>query len=56
VGSRRGLEAWIERLKVADVRAKVIAEMRNPHPAAWENLLGAAGADGTLLLASRIRN
>ena len=46
-----GLEAWIDRLKVADVRARVIAEMRNPHPAAWENLLGAAGADGTLLLA-----
>ena len=45
-----GLEAWIERLKVVDVRAKVIAEMRDPHPTAWENLLGAAGADGTLLL------
>jgi N-acyl-D-amino-acid deacylase len=25
--------------------------MRDPHPATWENLYGAAGADGTLLLA-----
>ena len=46
-----GLEAWIERLKDPAVRAKVIAEMRTPHPAAWENLYGAAGAEGTLLLA-----
>jgi len=45
-----GLEAWIERLKDPAIRAKVIAEMRNPHPATWENLYGAAGADGTLLL------
>jgi N-acyl-D-amino-acid deacylase len=46
-----GLETWIERLKDPAIRAKVIAEMRNPHPADWENLYGAAGADGTLLLA-----
>ena len=46
-----GLEAWIARLKDPAIRAKVIAEMNDPHPAAWENLLGAAGADGTLLLA-----
>ena len=46
-----GLEAWIARLKDPAVRARVIAEMRDPHPAAWENLLGAAGADGTVLLA-----
>jgi N-acyl-D-amino-acid deacylase len=46
-----GLETWIERLKDPAVRAKVIAEMRNPHPANWENLLAASGADGTLLLA-----
>jgi N-acyl-D-amino-acid deacylase len=46
-----GLEAWIARLKDPAVRAKVIAEMRNPHPKTWENLLAAAGADGTLLLA-----
>jgi N-acyl-D-amino-acid deacylase len=45
-----GLEAWIERLKDPTVRAKVIAEMRNPHPQAWENLLAAAGPEGTLLL------
>jgi N-acyl-D-amino-acid deacylase len=45
-----GLEAWIARLKDPAVRAKVVAEMRNPHPGNWENLYGAAGADGTLLL------
>jgi N-acyl-D-amino-acid deacylase len=45
-----GLEAWIARLKEPAVRAKVVSEMRNPHPATWENLYGAAGADGTLLL------
>jgi N-acyl-D-amino-acid deacylase len=45
-----GLEAWIARLKDPAVRAKVIAEMRDPHPKSWENLLAAAGADGTLLL------
>ena len=46
-----GLEAWIARLKDPAIRARVIAEMKDPHPAAWENLLGAAGAEGTLLLA-----
>jgi N-acyl-D-amino-acid deacylase len=46
-----GLEAWIARLRDHAVREKVIAEMRNPHPAAWENLYGAAGAQGVLLLA-----
>jgi N-acyl-D-amino-acid deacylase len=46
-----GLEAWIARLRDPTVRAKVIAEMRNPHPATWENLYGAAGAHGVLLLA-----
>jgi len=45
-----GLEAWIARLKDPAIRAKVISEMRDPHPATWENLYGAAGADGTLLL------
>jgi N-acyl-D-amino-acid deacylase len=44
-----GLEAWIERLKDPAIRAKVIAEMRDPHPATWENLYAAAGAEGTLL-------
>ena len=46
-----GLEAWIARLKKPDVRARVIAEMRTPHPKDWENLYAAAGPAGTLLLA-----
>jgi N-acyl-D-amino-acid deacylase len=45
-----GLEAWIEHLKDPAIRAKVIAEMRNPHPEGWENLYAAAGPAGTLLL------
>jgi len=45
-----GLEAWISHLKDSAVRAKVIADMRDPHPK-WENLYGSAGARGTLLLA-----
>ncbi len=45
-----GLEAWIARLREPAVRARVVAEMRDPAPA-WENLYGAAGATGTLLLA-----
>ncbi len=45
-----GLEAWIKRLKDPETRAKVIAEMRNPHPKDWENLYGGAGAEGTILL------
>jgi N-acyl-D-amino-acid deacylase len=44
-----GLEAWIEHLKDPATRKRVLADMRDPHPD-WENLLGAAGADGTLLL------
>ncbi len=44
-----GLEAWIARLKDPAVRARVIADMRDPHPT-WENLALRAGADGTLLL------
>jgi N-acyl-D-amino-acid deacylase len=46
-----GLEAWIARLRDPAMRAKVIAEMRTPHPTNWENLYGAAGAQGVLLLA-----
>ncbi len=46
-----GLEAWIARLKDPAIRAQVIKEMRNPHPATWENIYGAAGPEGTLLLA-----
>jgi N-acyl-D-amino-acid deacylase len=45
-----GLEAWVKRLQDPAVRVKVIAEMRNPHPGTWENLYGAAGADGILFL------
>jgi N-acyl-D-amino-acid deacylase len=45
-----GLEAWIERLKDPKMRARVIADMRDPAPS-WENLFGAAGPDGMLLLA-----
>jgi N-acyl-D-amino-acid deacylase len=45
-----GLEAWIARLRDPTVRAKVIAEMRDPNPT-WENLYGRAGASGILLLA-----
>jgi N-acyl-D-amino-acid deacylase len=45
-----GLEAWIARLKEPAVRTRVLAEMRDPKPQ-WENLYGAAGPAGTLLLA-----
>jgi N-acyl-D-amino-acid deacylase len=45
-----GLEAWISHLQDPTVRARVIADMRDPHPK-WENLYGSAGARGTLLLA-----
>jgi N-acyl-D-amino-acid deacylase len=46
-----GIEAWIARLKDPAIRPKVIAQMRTLHPADWENLYAAAGAEGTLLLA-----
>src|SRR5271155_4612953 len=46
-----GLEKWIERLKDPAIRAKVKAEMLNPHPKTWENLYAGAGPDGLLLLA-----
>ena len=46
-----GLEKWIERLKDPAIRAKVMVEMRDAHPATWENLYGGAGAEGTVLLA-----
>jgi N-acyl-D-amino-acid deacylase len=45
-----GLEAWIARLKDPAIRARVITEMRNSHPADWENLYAAAGPAGTRLL------
>ena len=46
-----GLEKWIAQLKDPAIRAKVKAEMLNPHPKTWENLYAGAGADGMLLLA-----
>jgi N-acyl-D-amino-acid deacylase len=45
-----GLEKWIEHLRDPATRAKVIAEMKNPHPADWENLYAGAGPEGMLLL------
>ena len=44
-----GLDKWIERLKDPAIRARVLAEMREPSPT-WENLLQRAGAKGALLL------
>jgi len=46
-----GLEAWIAHMKDPATRARLIADMRNPHPADWENLMAAAGPEGMLLLA-----
>ncbi len=45
-----GLAQWIARLKDPAIRTRVAAEMRNAHPADWENSYAAAGADGVLLL------
>jgi len=45
-----GREAWIARLKDPALRARVIADMRDPHPN-WENLMMKSGTDGTMLLA-----
>ena len=45
-----GTEAWIARLKDPDTRAKVLAEMHDGHPKAWENLFAQAGPEGTLLV------
>jgi N-acyl-D-amino-acid deacylase len=44
-----GLDKWIERLKDPAVRARVVAEMRDPSPS-WENILQRAGPKGALLL------
>ncbi|MDB5429148.1 MAG: aminoacylase [Caulobacter sp.] len=45
-----GIEAWIKRMKDPAVRARLIGEMRDEHPA-YENLYRHAGAEGTLLVA-----
>jgi N-acyl-D-amino-acid deacylase len=44
-----GVEAWVARLKDPQIRAKVLAEMRDPHPP-WENLGVQAGPENILLL------
>jgi N-acyl-D-amino-acid deacylase len=44
-----GLEAWIAHLQDPATRARVLADMRAAKPD-WENLLRAAGPQGTLLL------
>jgi N-acyl-D-amino-acid deacylase len=46
-----GLESWIQQLRDPATRARVLTEMRNPHPASWENFYGMAGPEDTLLLA-----
>ena len=43
-----GQEAWIERLRDPQIRARVAAEMRRPGEN-WENLFYGAGPDGMLL-------
>ncbi len=48
-----GIEDWSKRLRDPAMRKKVLAEMRDAHPATWENLYGAAGAEGTLLLSMK---
>jgi N-acyl-D-amino-acid deacylase len=44
-----GLEKWIERLKDPALRARILADMRDPAPT-WENILQRAGPKGALLL------
>ena len=46
-----GTQAWIARLKDPATRATVAAQMREAHPATWENFFTGAGPDGMLLLA-----
>jgi N-acyl-D-amino-acid deacylase len=45
-----GQEAMVARLKDPVIRAKVVAAMREPHPADWENLFHQSGPDGMLIL------
>ena len=44
-----GYGAWAERLRDPEIRARVAAEMTTPTDE-WENLMMAAGAEGTLLV------
>jgi N-acyl-D-amino-acid deacylase len=46
-----GPEAMLAQLKKPEVRAKVLAAMREDHPKDWENLYRQAGPDGMLILA-----
>ena len=46
-----GHDAWVERLRDPDVRARVVAEMSTPTDE-WENLLLAAGSPEQVLLVS----
>jgi N-acyl-D-amino-acid deacylase len=46
-----GPEAMIAQLKKPEVRARVLAAMREDHPKDWENLYRQAGPDGMLILA-----
>jgi N-acyl-D-aspartate/D-glutamate deacylase len=43
-----GLEAWVERMRKPEVRARVLREMRTSSDD-WENLLLASGPEGVLL-------
>jgi N-acyl-D-amino-acid deacylase len=44
-----GIDAWVDRLKKPEIRARVIKEMRDPH-ADFESLLQAAGSADRVLL------
>jgi N-acyl-D-amino-acid deacylase len=44
-----GMRAWIERLRDPDVRARVVAEMRLPHPS-WENQVLLSGGARSVML------
>ena len=46
-----GYAKWAERLQDPQIRARVVADMRTPHPTTWENLYAGAGPKGMLLLA-----
>ena len=46
-----GYAKWAARLKDPQIRARVIADMRTPHPATWENFYAGAGPKGMVLLA-----
>ena len=47
-----GYDAWADRLRDPATRARVSAEMTRP-PDGWENLMRAAGPEGTLLVGFR---